>query len=292
MVIFAHVMTIPIEPLNFQILNVGFARHNRNWNWHDVMSPFTRIYLVTEGEAKIFMQGSTVVLKPGFLYIVPAHTMHSYECNDKFSHYYLHFFEGLDREVSAFDAYEFPQDVKAGTLEEQLFRQMCRHFPMAELPASDPSTYDNIGKFMEYAHRYNDFSLGEKTELRGCVLLLFSRFAKEAKARAWTQDKRMAETLKYIQSNIGKEIKIEDLASVMCVTESHFIRLFSKSIGVSPLKYINKKKMERAQLMLITEDLSVKEIAYRLGFGDHSYFIRLFKKMTHVTPLKYRSSMT
>ena len=102
----------------------------------------------------------------------------------------------------------------------------------------------------------------------------------------------MAETLKYIQSNIGKEIKIEDLASVMCVTESHFIRLFSNSIGVSPLKYINKKKIERAQLMLITEDLSVKEIAYRLGFGDHSYFIRLFKKMTHVTPLKYRSSMT
>ncbi len=44
--------------------------------------------------------------------------------------------------------------------------------------------------------------------------------------------------------------------------------------------------------MLITEDLSVKEIAYRLGFGDHSYFIRLFKKMPHVTPLKYRSCMT
>ncbi len=291
MVIFVLVMTISTEPLNFQILNVGFASHNGNWNWHEVMSPFTRIYLVTEGEAKIFMQGMTVALKPGFLYIVPAHTMHSYECEGKFSHYYLHFFEGLDKEVGVFDAYEFPLEVKAGVLEEQLFRQMCRHFPIAELPASDPSTYDNIGKFMEYVHRYNDFSLGEKMELRGSVLLLFSRFAKKAKVREWTQDKRMAEILKYIQSNIGREIKIEDLASIMCVTESHFIRLFSKCIGVSPLKYINKKKVERAQVMLITEDLSVKEIAYRLGFDDHSYFIRLFKKMTHTTPLKYRNHM-
>lgn len=274
------------------MLNVGFASHDRNWNWQEVVSPFTRIYLVVEGEARLVLQDKCVALKPGFLYMVPAHTMHSYECRGKFSHYYLHIFEGFKKEVDVFDAYDFPQEVKAGEVEEYVFKQMCEHFPMAELPASDPSTYDNMGKFLEYVHRYNHFSLGEKMELRGGILLLFSSFVKNAKARVWTQDKRMMDILNYIQSHIECEFTIEYLASMACVTKSHFIRLFVKCVGESPLQYINKRKIERAQLMLITEELQIKEIAYRLGFNDHSYFIRLFKKITHMTPQKYRSCMT
>lgn len=42
-------MNIPIESLNFQMLNVGLAKHDADWNWQNVVSPFTRIYLVTEG---------------------------------------------------------------------------------------------------------------------------------------------------------------------------------------------------------------------------------------------------
>ena len=57
------------------------------------------------------------------------------------------------------------------------------------------------------------------------------------------------------------------------------------------MRYINKKKIESGQLLLLTSDKPVKEIAYTLGFNDHSYFIRLFKKLVGVTPLEYRLSM-
>ncbi len=63
-------------------------------------------------------------------------------------------------------------------------------------------------------------------------------------------------------------------------------------MGESPLAYVNKKKIERAQVLLVTEDWSVQEIAYKLGFNDPSYFIRLFKKLTRITPMKYRTNMT
>lgn len=49
-------------------------------------------------------------------------------------------------------------------------------------------------------------------------------------------------------------------------------------MGTTPLQYINQKKIEKAQLLLITEELAVKEIAFRLAFEDYSYFNRLFKK--------------
>lgn len=284
-------MDIPIESLNFQMLNVGFARHDGDWNWKNVSSPFTRIYLVKDGCARLYLPEEAVELSPGHMYIVPAHTVHSYACSGKFSHYYLHFYEGYKKETDIFDFYEFPVEVDAEPMDESLLYNMCSRHPEAELPASDPSSYDYMGKFIDYVHRYNALTLDAKLELRGSILLLFSRFVKRAQTRVWTRDKRLAHALDYIHNHIYDTISIDELASVACVTKCHFIRLFVKTVGLPPLQYVNKKKMDRAELMLITEEMPVKEIAYQLGFSDHSYFIRLFKKTTGLTPMAYRNSM-
>ena len=62
-------MNIPIESLNFQMLNVGLAKHDADWNWQNVVSPFTRIYLVTEGYAKLYLPNRVVDLLSGHMYI-------------------------------------------------------------------------------------------------------------------------------------------------------------------------------------------------------------------------------
>jgi len=51
-----------------------------------------------------------------------------------------------------------------------------------------------------------------------------------------------------------------------------------------PRKYINRKKIEAAQLKLLIEDTSIKEIAFGLGFDNVSYFNRLFNKLTGESP--------
>ena len=121
--------------------------------------------------------------------------------------------------------------------------------------------------------------------------MLFSRFMEEATEKVWTKDERMVKVLNHIHGNIYENIDITNLAALACVTKPYFIRMFKQHFGVSPLQYINRKKMERAQLMLLTEDMAVKEVAYTLGFNDHSYFIRLFKKLTGRTPQEYRNTM-
>ena len=70
-------MQIPIESLNLLVLNVGLAKHQGDWNWKDVCSPFTRIYYVKEGGARIHFRDKVCELTPGNLYIIPAYTMHS-----------------------------------------------------------------------------------------------------------------------------------------------------------------------------------------------------------------------
>lgn len=285
-------MQLPIESLNLLMLNVGYAEHHADWNWKNVSSPFTRIYCVTEGEAWLHLPARVIHLTPNHLYIIPAHQTHSYECSGDFSHYYLHVYEGFKKETDIFEFYDFPTEVSSGAMDEMLFDQLCKQYPQAALPASDPRMYDNSTKVTDYIQRYNELPLHQKMQIRGATLLLFSHFLQDAQLRMTNTDERMIKVQKYIHNNIYDDIDLHTLASVACVTHTYLIRLFNKSFGMSPLQYINQKKVERAQLLLITSEMPVKEVAYSLGFTDSSYFIRLFKKATQLTPQEYRERMS
>ncbi|MBQ9666221.1 MAG: helix-turn-helix transcriptional regulator [Bacteroidaceae bacterium] len=281
-------MQMPIESLNLLMLNVGFARQEADWNWKDVNSPFARIYCVTEGEAVLHLEGKAVRLTKGNLYIIPAYTSHSYECDGVFGHYYLHVYEGFKKETNVFERFDFPTEVPAREGDEELMRRMCERHPDARLPESDPRSYDNTRGLTDYVRRYGELPLHEKMALRGATLLLFSRFMERAKEKVWTKDERLTKVVRHIHNNIYDDIDVDELADVACVTKPYLIRLFRRDFGVSPLQYINRKKVEKAQLLLLTDDMAVKEVAYTLGFSDHSYFIRLFKKVTGRTPMEYR----
>lgn len=284
-------MKIPIESLNLQVLNVGLAYHNADWNWKDVSSPFTRIYYVKEGEATLHQPETSVRLRPGCLYIVPAYTTHSYECEGNFVHYYLHVFEGFKNEVNILEMYDLPTEVTACEDDERILQRMCEELPQMKLPSSNPSSYDNTTRFSDYVRRYHDMPLWQRMALRGNTLLLLSRFMRKAVPHVWTNDDRIKKVLDFIHKNIDQPITIDKLADVACLTKAYLIRLFQREFGTSPLQYINVKKVERAQLLLYTTDMPVKEVAYALGFADHSYFIRMFRKQTGITPLSYRSQM-
>ena len=282
-------MQIPIESFNLQMLNVGLARHNGDWNWKNVSSPFTRIFYVKEGSAMLHLAGkSPVLLRPGYLYIVPAYTMHSYECSGLFVHYYLHVYEGFKSEMNMEEQYDFPTEVAANDDDEHTLQRMCEQHPQAQLPESNPQAYDNATQFTSYVKRYRDMPLWQKMELRGAILLLFSRFMRQAVPHVWTTDERLKRVIAYVHGHIGQTIGADELADVACLTKPYMIRLFKQELGISPLQYINQKKVERAQLLLYTSDMPVKEVAYALGFSDHSYFIRLFRKLTGLTPQEYR----
>lgn len=284
-------MHFPIESFNFQMLNVGLAHHNGDWNWKNVSSPFTRIYYVKEGEALLHLPQQVVRLRPGYLYIVPAYTLHSYECEGLFVHYYLHVYEGFKSEMNLMEQYDFPIEVAGSHDDELLLQRMCEEHPQAQLPSSNPQTYDNAAQFTDYVKRYRDIPLWQKMELRGSILMLFSRFLREAVPHEWTTDERMKRVQEHIHSHICENVDIEELADVACVTKPYLIRLFKKEFGTSPVQYINSKKVERAQLLLYTTDIPVKEVAYELGFNDHSYFIRMFRKVTGITPQEYRRQL-
>lgn len=82
--------------------------------------------------ARLHMPDECVDLRPGYLYLVPAYTRHSYECHGKFTHYYLHLYEGFKKESDIFDLYDFPIEVKAEGYESHLFANICKAHPDAK----------------------------------------------------------------------------------------------------------------------------------------------------------------
>ena len=283
-------MTQSIDQLHLLILNVGLAIHNADWNWKNVNSPFTRLYYVTEGTARIILPSGIQELVPNHLYLIPSFTTHSYSCDAHFSHYYLHIYEDHQSESSILEDYNFPVEISAENLELPLIKRLCQINPTMQLPQSDPTSYDNNPTLIKSIIMNKQRTFYDKVESRGIVYQLMARFLKDAKPKIETNDDRIQKALSYIRKNIYKTIEIDLLAEISCLSKDHFIRLFKKEVNYTPLQYINQKKIEKAQLILITDNASIKSIAYLLGYEDQSYFNRLFKKLTGVTPQQYRET--
>lgn len=281
-------MNLQVEQMHPLVLNVGLAVHNADWNWKNVNSPFTRLYYVTEGSAQIELPDGIYTLSPKHMYFIPAFTIHTNICKSNFVHYYLHIYEDHYSDNDWLDHWKFPVEIEATDLDLALFKRLCEITPHMTLQKSDPTTYDNNPTLMQNLIKNRQRAFCDKVESRGIVFQLLSRFFKQGQSKIEMEDNRIAKTVLYIRKHLNEAIELEKLAEISCLSKDHFIRLFKKELGTTPLQYINQKKIEKAQLLLITEELAVKEIAFQLAFDDYSYFNRLFKKTTGVTPQEYR----
>jgi AraC-like DNA-binding protein len=160
--------------------------------------------------------------------------------------------------------------------------------PGRELKMYDPKTYDNAPNFFESIAQNSRFPFYSIVETKGILLQLISKFLTGAAFKQEIIDSRIVKVIRHIRENIEHELPISELSALCCLTNDHFIRLFKKEMKCTPIRYINQKKIERAQTMLLIEGKQIKEISYALAFDNVSYFNRLFKYYTGLTPNEYR----
>ncbi|MCF6405997.1 AraC family transcriptional regulator [Chitinophaga filiformis] len=277
---------------DFILLNVGHAVHNADWNWKNVCSPFTRIHLVENGAARIIREGKTYELKKDHLYLTPSYVNHGYECEGHLSLYYLHIYEETDNQPSIFDLVDFPVEIAADPLTVQLIKRLAGINPDRGLKYYDPVSYDNSSTLIKNIALQKTTPMAFEMEAAGIIKQVFSRFLVHASDRDLDIDERILKALQYIHRNIDKPVTVEELTANSFLSKDHFIRLFKKSMGCTPGRYISQKKIEKAQrVMLLKKDVSIKELAYNLGFENISYFNRFFKKMTGENPGSYRKKL-
>ena len=105
---------------------------------------------------------------------------------------------------------------------------------------------------------------------------------------AKTGEQPFVELVQFLKDNLYRDISVEEMAEVMNLSRSHFSRLFSKEMGLSPRMYLEDLRLKTAMGLLFKEQISVKETAALCGIYDVNYFCRLFRKRYGISPGKYK----
>jgi AraC family transcriptional regulator of arabinose operon len=103
-------------------------------------------------------------------------------------------------------------------------------------------------------------------------------------------DRRIEVVISRMESQISTSLEFRELALLVNLSPSRLRHLFKSETGKTPPQYLKQLRLQKAELLLRTTFLSVKEIANRVGLPMASHFVREFKKAYGATPTTYRSS--
>lgn len=95
----------------------------------------------------------------------------------------------------------------------------------------------------------------------------------------------------YIELHLEQPLSLDDLAKVVNVSASHFLRQFKLRFGCAPHHYVVQRRLARAQQLLERTSLALKEVSANSGFADQSHMTRLFQRYLNTTPSAYRASV-
>lgn len=99
---------------------------------------------------------------------------------------------------------------------------------------------------------------------------------------------RLNTVLEYIDVHLIDDMTLEELSSVASVGKEQFCRSFKKAIGTTPFVWINRKRLQKACVLLTSTDKKITDIATLSGFNNISYFNRSFLNYLACTPNEYR----
>jgi transcriptional regulator GlxA family with amidase domain len=100
---------------------------------------------------------------------------------------------------------------------------------------------------------------------------------------------RVRKVVTYIESNLSGTILVGALARIAGVSCSCFHRTFRSCFGVTPHVYVTLKRVEFAQILMLTTNESLSQISLACGLTDQSHFTRIFRRLTGKTPGQWRT---
>jgi AraC-like DNA-binding protein len=100
--------------------------------------------------------------------------------------------------------------------------------------------------------------------------------------------KQIQKCCDYIDLHAEEKINVEDIAKRVGYTKYYLTRKFKEEMKCSLNDYIRQVRTERAKLLLTTTDLSIQDIADKLGFCSRSYFSEVFRAFAGCSPVDFR----
>ncbi|MDO6761279.1 AraC family transcriptional regulator [Tamlana sp. 2_MG-2023] len=278
-----------IANTKLSILHAGSAKLDNLWNYTNVISPFVRLFAVTKGEGNATYKNQTFILKESYMYLIPSHVYNSYKCESFLEQQYVGFFEEVKQGLSVFNLKKFKYEVPTTPQDLALFRRLIAINPNISITDSTPSAHVNSA--LPSYDKNKSSPINQAIETQGILAILLSRFMENATIFNNLENVKgdFNKVIEYIAQNLHKDISVNQLAQHYHISPDHFSRNFKATYEITPNKYIQLKRIERAQFLLLTTKDALLQIAENVGMPNLSYFSRKFKTYTGYSPGAFRN---
>ena len=109
---------------------------------------------------------------------------------------------------------------------------------------------------------------------------------KRSKLAGW----QLRRATDFIEENCLRNIRLEELACLIGLSQSHFSHAFKASTGIAPHQWQVNARLRRAKHLLLQGDQTLTEIAAETGFADQAHFTRVFRKNFGTTPAHWQKA--
>ena len=146
-------------------------------------------------------------------------------------------------------------------------------------------------RIYDMMEEYTERSDGWQTAMYSSFLRLCTRLSRcyeKSSEMSSTGAMKLAKVSAFIEKNYSRSISISELAGVAGYSERQLTRLFREIFSETPVGYITRLRMRKAEELLRLTDETIGEIAWQCGYDDQNYFTRAFRKHTGSSPTEWR----
>ncbi|MDC3416010.1 AraC family transcriptional regulator [Aquibacillus salsiterrae] len=264
-----------LNRLVFSLDVVGEHSHDPGWSRPARKHKFYTLWLITKGKVEIVIDGQKHIGEPGMIFVfVPGMVTERRVLNtEPFEHYFIRF--------SFMEAFQEQGYWQTNKSEETVF------------PLQGGYKIQNVPNVLQKFEQLIQFwkQKGPMMLMRKNILFqeLWLTIAQDFRAQKVAGDTTVLidSTIDYMVNHYNESMELNELALLAGLSKSHYVRLFKKYTGYSPIEYLTQLRIGKAKELMMVSDYRMKQIAHAVGYNDEFYFSRIFKKHVGVSPSEY-----
>lgn len=260
-----------------------YGRDVDGFHFHNLME----IGVCHEGHGDMGFEEGMIAYRPGTITVIPQnmpHTTISEEGKKSFWEYLFFDPALLVKEIYRDDE----------TFQRQVLMQLGKtHLILSQ--ESCPQLSQMIGLLIyEMAHKEKHYKRVTKSLAEALVMELYRLCTKEKSGQHTIEISKnggvqLKEALDYINKNyMDSSLRIETLARLCGLSETHFRRVFKEQIHMTPSEYVNLVRIQHACELMRKSNMAMDEVSGSVGFESTTSFNRNFKKLLNITPYQWK----
>lgn len=260
------------QKLNSKLLYISMSKYQGDWNSIPHTHHFAELFYVASGKGNFCLQNNTYPISTNDLIIVPPNTEHTEQSyNSNPLEYIVLGIEGItfvDTEMSGSRIiYNYSERTELLNLLNMILKEVQNKQPGYHLVCQN--LLDVL--LVQIIRRQNlvPTPISSTKMTKECGLIK-----------------------QYLDSNYADSINLDTLADMTHMNKYYLVHAFTKYAGLSPISYLNAKRLETSRELLTSTDFSILQIATSVGFSSQSYFSQVFRKEMNMTPNEFRKKKT